>query len=284
MTLSVTLRNSNAPSNAPVAGRVVHTENLQALVRANNPLNFFDLSDEQRTLTKVNDATLTTPQGIVANGDGGVIVQGLNEALLDNFTLSGVFSTQTNAASGSVAWQWLGGNYNGTGLGMGLFSRETVTGATSTLMIRAGFYSRNSSGVAQSRFIDFTIGTGLPLRPATPWCYVAMTQTAASDGNATLRLYVPSLSATPITQLITPANNENYHSAARRLNFAGVFPNMQIAAVPLSGGLDSNAHLAQVKEFRFDSAALTAQQISDQYQETKKWLAADGVVDVSTWL
>lgn len=283
MTLSVTLKNSNAPSNAPVAGRVVHTDNLQLLVRANNPLNFFDLSDAERTLTKVNDATLITTNGIIANGDGGVNALGLNEYMYDNFTLSGVFATETDTASASAVAQWLGGNYIGSGLGMGLFVREVVSG-TSSLQIRAVFYYRTSSGATGNQFIDVTIASGLGARPAMPYHYVAMTQTSSSDGSAVLTLYIPSFSATPTVVTVIPANDRRYYASSRQLNFAGSFPVMQIAAAPLVGVLDSAAHKARVKEFRFDSAALTAQQINDQYQQTKKWLAADGVVSVSAWL
>jgi hypothetical protein len=283
MTLSVTLKNSNAPSSAPVAGRVVHTDNMQVLVRANNPINFFDLSNNYHALTKVNDATLIETNGIVANGDGGVNVVGLSEHLYNNFTLSGVFSTETDTASVSAVAQWLGGNYNGTGLGMGLFVRETVSG-TSTLTIRAAFYYRTAAGTVGSQFVDLVIGTGLAARPAMPYHYVAMTQTSNTDGSATLTLYVPSFSATPVVATVVPGDDKRFYASSRQLNFAGSFPSMQIAAVPLSSVLDNTAHKARVKEFRFDSVALTTQQINDQYQQTKKWLQADGVVNVSGWL
>ena len=38
-----------------------------------------------------------------------------------------------------------------------------------------------------------------------------------------------------------------------------------------------------IKEVRFDGAELTSAQIEDQYQATKKWLLAEGVVDISHW-
>lgn len=281
MTFQVTLRNATAPNYAPVTGAIPYKANLQLAVRANNSINFFDMSDAQRTLTKISTATLITSDGIVASGADGIIVSGLDESIYNNFTLMGCFAVQANSAAIPAVANWLGGNYNAVGEGMGLFVRETGTGTT-TMTARAVFYYRKADGTEASEILDIVLGTGTARRNV-PYHYYAMTQTSNTDGTATLTFYIPSFTATPVTVTVVSGDDKRFYASSRRLNFASI-PNFQIGSVPISSTLDAPEHKSAVKEILFYSTALTAQQVADQYAATKKWLAADGVVNVSGWL
>lgn len=295
MTLSIITKGSAAPAYAPVFGNLVHTGNLKFAIRANSKANFFDLSDEEHTLNVLpNTKLLLTPKGINTFGAGndglntGIQVTDLLATQLDDHTLMGVISIPSLSIGVNIISAWAFGDYiSATAYrGIGVFLRVVPNGdSTASVLLRAGFSGAlKTTGAVAGSFIDVPYLTNVPLTSLTdvkPMFFMARQKTLSG----TNYLDVKILSSNLATTTTNTTNDLSGAAKASVLASAGISPRpIKIGSAYASNAIDDSLSTAiDIKEARLDSVALTDQQIEDQYQATKKWLLAEGVLDISHW-
>ena len=125
------------------------------------------------------------------------------------------------------------------------------------------------------------IGVAPVVNTSIPYHYVAMTQDILSNGDTEHRLYVPSIDTTPTITTTLATSNISFSSAARSPNMTG--RDFRIGSIADTNNFESTVHTAKTKEALFYGNCLTPQEIEDQYQATKKWLLAEGAVNISHW-
>lgn len=295
MTLSIITKGSAAPAYAPVFGNLVHTGNLKFAVRANSKNNFFDLSDEEHTLNVLPDTKmLLANKGIDIFGGGnagtsqGIQALGLLATQVSDYTILGVIASPKIAVSDQTTNLWLLGDFVATASysGLGLFLRSTVNGdGTYNITLRGCFGGRHkTTGVNGGAFVDVAYLQNIPSlsnNDVKPMFVVARQRIAGG----TTYMDVKILSS----NLENSNTNTNYDMSgagkAQILSDLGITPRpLKIGGCyAASASDDSIFRSINIKECRFDGVALTDQQIEDQYQATKKWLLAEGAIDISHW-
>ncbi len=291
MGLSVIARGATAPTHAPVFSNLVHTQNLEFCLRANSTLNAFDLSDKNRAVSAPVGAGVYTQNGLSVNGLGGVNVPDLRMAEYTNYTLMGVFFTGADidysAVSNPIV---LAGDWRGTGAGRNASTTIVVEKAADTNPeIRVYFGSKDRNNA--DRALNFSRIRGLPathfvktgnMVRLKPMFVAASIFINTTTNTGRTSLYLKSEQSNElIGNVFNPNSVPNMFLAADKLaqQPLGVEP---FRVGYLNDTFDKGT-FKHIKEVRFDSAELTSAQIEDQYQATKKWLLAEGVVDISHW-
>ena len=289
MGLSVTARGANAPAHAPIYSAMLHTDSMLFAIAPTSSHNAFDLSDHYRPTT-ISGSPVFTERGMRIAGLGGLAVPSVQPATINSYTMMGVIFLDNVRSTLSTSSAVLMGDFDG--------ASDVATNASGVLSLdfasdglpqcRAFFGAKNRNSAASFNFGRNTplptshfsnAGDNFTIRPI----FIAATIDITSNPTAsTTAVYFKSHQVEQVNgSLFNATTVENDFYAASKLQQQ---PN---GAKPLSVGFVSNNYddptTKNIAFARFDSRALSSQEIEDQYQVIKKWLLAEGVVDISHW-
>lgn len=287
MTLSIIAKGAIAPVNAPVFGNLVHTDNMLFAMRASSSSNAFDLSDNEQSILLNNPENITYSQnGVLYPRQSYGTVDSINLTALNSYTLSAVI-TEATFTGGSIAL----GNWNSASNLAKTFLSLRKDSNTKISLI-ASFAATNVAGTSQNSYEQiyditdqFTISNGVatlnkPIYTAAVIC------NGTSADSSYVKLFLSSFQAAAVVtnQYTNNSSNTYQFDAAKKTAVMSATP-LCIGDVPIANGLwtEDTAEKVRIKEVRVDNTYLTDAQIEDQYQATKKWLIAEGAVDVSSW-
>lgn len=295
MSLSILAKGAQAPMTAPVFGHLTHTDKMKLCVRSTNSVNFFDLSDYEHPLELAADKKLLlTESGMKSYGgagNGGAIVKGLYSTDIDSFTVMAVVQAKPKPQPTRPMFVWVLGDFHSpsiySGIGLLLCTVWNSSKSDWELIVRGCFGGKlKSTGANIVTFVDIVIdrktGTSAVIPDFNPPLIFA---TAKIDVNteSVLTVSIPSLGLESSTKISTI----DYSGVARKdVQVSNNYQNkeLKILGSYSTSALDTIEDQITVKEVRLDNVALSSQQIQDQYQATKAWLKAEGLININQWL
>lgn len=293
MTLSIIAKGAKAPDNAPVFGNLVYTDSLQFALRATSKQNAFDLSDNEVDFLVQNGASFNQ-NGLSNNSNtGGSVVLDNTCQFIDmyDYSVQSVVSGKIKMNSG-IALVADYHNSNGCDTFLGLVRNGATLnfnnffGAASPagtgMTFSGGATGASNVQIPASHFVVNGDNT-MTVKPA----FIATSlKVDPSNGNqGSLDIYIKSLKSEAAYSFQFPLGNPDdfqFSPAKKRATFGNTPPNL----VHVGGLVDdpwNNGDSKSIKEIRIDSRYFTADEIEEQYQATKKWLLAEGIVDISHW-
>ncbi|NHC02314.1 hypothetical protein G9F31_00755 [Acinetobacter sp. 187] len=295
MSLSIISKTAKAPVSAPVYGHLVHTDKMELCLRATNSGNFFDLSDQEQTLTPrgIYNGVLDKT-GIVTKGSGalgGIVVEGVNLSEMREYTAITVIKIDQLVGSNQALNLWAVGDWSGAlqVAGMGLFGRIDFYNGVWTQRLRGSLWGKNTDGTLLNAFREVVLAQQAGVAGVMPnfehqWMFIVH----RISYNPTLtNKWSQSVIVKSMNLQSTVSSSADFSPEARKqlaVAEGKTLPPALIGSVYSRAHEDSTDHTIHIKELRIDSTALTDQQIEDQYQATKKWLKAEGAVDISKWV
>jgi hypothetical protein len=283
MGLNIIARGGVAPMNAPVFGNLLHTDAMRLALRPTSSNNAFDLSVDEWPLN-VNGSPLFTPNGMLISGSGGLEAAGLKLADKNSYTILAVLSasnlslTDNNNKNIAVTGDYLPGNASS-------MLYVLPSGGVPAVSMTFGGYNTTTSAVANatrsaaipSSYITNNSDGTYNIKPI----FIAAHLSIDSGDSGAQRIFIPSTQAAPLYENVfsVSATPTKFDRTSKALGQAGGVQNVKIGYYT-GGTVASNK---TIKCSRVDSVALTQQQIQDQYQSTKKWLAAEGVLNIAHW-
>lgn len=285
MGLNIIARGGVAPVSAPVYGHLLNTGAMRLAFRPTSENNAFDLSNDEHTLTK-SGSPLYTPAGMLVSGNGGVEVSGLQFLTLDSYTILAVVSasnlklTDDNNKGIAILGDYVSGNSST------MLYIETYN-SVSTIRVVFGGYNTTTNAVANSNrtfavpsayIVSNSDGT-YNIKPI----FIAAHIDLSNGDSGAQRIFIPSTQVAPVYENIFSVSGAaaKFGKTAKAL---GQVNTAQSVKIGYSANGVGTASSKTIKCARVDSVALTQQQIIDQYQATKKWLTAEGVLNISHWI
>lgn len=294
MSFSVVVKGSKAPADSPIFGRLTNTENMVFCTRPRGIKSLIDLSDSEHALTFRN------PNNILATvNQSGLHVDAVKDYInidtldmrnLQSYTISGVFSANdillSDATKSRIS---ILSDYATNNVSHMLAT--TVQSNILRLRFFFGGASKANPNTADNQYrqIDLTTDNILVADASGGTHHIKPTYFAASvladtvNDLCRIRIYLPSFQSSAMytsdialsslsADLRPVAKKAVAKADARNLVFCGS-----------QDAFDSGASKKSVLELRIDSAELLHAQLLEQYEETKKSLLAENVIDISHW-
>lgn len=293
MTLSIIAKGAKAPDNAPVFGNIVHTDSLKFALRATSKQNAFDLSNNEVDFLVQNGASFNQHGFTNSSNTGGSIVLDSTCQFIDmhDYSVQGVISAKIKMNSG-VAFAADYHNSNGCDTFLGLvrngstlefknfFGAATPDGAGIT-------FTGSPAGASSIQIpaSHFTVSTDNVMNLKPIFIATSLKVDPSKNSQGSLDIYIKSQKNEAAYSFQFALNNPSdmqFAPAKKRATFVNATPNL----VHIGGLVNdpwNNGDSKSIKEIRIDSRYFTAGEIEEQYQATKKWLLAEGAVDISHW-
>ena len=293
MTLSIIAKGAKAPDNAPVFGNLVYTDSLRFALRATSKQNAFDLSDYETDFLIQSGASFNKNGLSNTSNTGGALVLSSTCQFIDmyDYSVIGVIAGEIKAGSG-ISFVADYHNSNGCDTFLGLvrtganLSFNSFFGAATPANGGITFSGATSgASYVQIPTNHFIINgdTTMTLKPV--FIATSLKVDPNNNGQGSLDVYVKSQKSEAAYSFQFPLGNPDdfqFSPAKKRATFGSTSPNL----VHVGGLVDdpwNNGDSKSIKEIRIDSRYFTAGEIEEQYQATKKWLLAEGAVDISHW-
>lgn len=295
MSFSIIAKGAKAPVGAPIYGNLVNTENMVFCTRPRGFNSLIDLSDNEHSLSfkDPNSISATVNQyGLNVNTvKDYVVINTLDMKDLQDYTISGVFSANgilfSYVPTGRIG---ILSDYASSNVSHML----TTTIQNEVLRFRFFFGGANKANPSvadnQYRQIDLTTSNVLVADKSGGTHHIKPTYFAVSlfadyaNDLCRIRIYLPSFqsSAMHSSDIALSSLSSDLRPSAKKA--VPIVTPRNLVFGSTEEEFDTGASSKSIPELRIDSVELTHEQILAQYEETKKSLALEGVLDIAHWL